>query len=225
MRNKRPRQNARIYNPKTHESFNLWLDYWTQFELINDLKPKSILEVGKGIGTLEYLLKRQGYQYTSADRERSLKPDVICDITDIPLKSKSHDVVCAFEVLEHIPYSEFEKALREMGRIARKGVIISIPHSTFYLGMAFSFFYAKRLGWLFRLLKMKPHTPKHFSLKIPTFFLNTQGMIPMHAWEMGRKNYPKKKIENSIKKAGFSITKQQDRIFYPYHHFYVLRPQ
>ena len=35
----------------------------------------------------------------------------------------------------------------------------------------------------------------------------------------------KRLIENSIKKAGFSITKQQDRIFYPYHHFYVLRPQ
>jgi ubiquinone/menaquinone biosynthesis C-methylase UbiE len=224
MRNKRPRQNKRIYNPKTYESFNLWLDYWVQFELIREVNPKSVLEIGKGIGTLEFLLKRQGYRYTSADIEKALKPDLIADITKLPLKSKSYDVVCAFQVLEHISYNEFETALKEMKRVARKAVIVSLPYSTFYFSFAFSFFYAKKIEWLFKLFGMKPLTPKYFSIKIPTFFLNTFGMIPTHAWEMGRKNYSKKRINNSIKNAGLKIIKEKERIFYPYHQFYVLKP-
>lgn len=224
MINKRPRQNPKIYNPKTYESFNLWLDYWQQFELINETTPKSILEIGKGTGTLGFLLKRQGYKYTSADIEKSLKPDIVCDITKIPLKDKSFDVVCAFQVLEHIPFQEFETALKEMKRIARKAVVISLPYSALYVSFGFSFFYAKSIDWFFKLLNMKPHTPKHFSIKIPTFFLNKFGMTPTHAWEMGRQGYSKKRIENSIKNTGLSIVKHKERLFYPYHHFYLLKP-
>ena len=225
MKNKRPRQKPKIYNPKTYESFNLWLDYWTQYELIKKIRPKSVLEIGKGVGVLEFLLKRQDYKYTSADIEKSLKPDLVCDITKIPVKNKSYDVVCAFEVLEHIPYDDFEAALKEMKRIAKKRVIISIPYSTFYFGIAFSLFYAKKLDWLFTLLKMKPFYPWYFNIKIPTFFLDKLGMIPEHAWEMGRKNYPKKRIVSAIKKVGFLIKEEQSRMLYPYHHFFVLKPR
>ena len=118
----------------------MWLDYWEQFDLIKKEYPKSILEIGVGTGMLGLILKKQGYKYKSVDVESSLLPDIVCDIIKIPLKDNSCDVVCAFQVLEHIPYKDFEKALRELKRIAKKKVIISIPFSTIYFSFAFSFF-------------------------------------------------------------------------------------
>lgn len=222
MKKRRPPQKLEKYNPKDYESFNRWVDYWVQFELIQKSTPTSILEIGKGTGVLEFLLKKQGYRYISADIEKALKPDLVCDITKIPVKDNSFDLVCAFEVLEHLPYDDFETALLELKRVARKKVIISIPFSTFYFGMAFSFFYAKKIEWLFSFFKMKPFYPKYLNIKIPTFFLDKEGMIPEHAWEMGRKFYPRSRIINSIKKTGFTIEEERDRIFYPYHHFFIL---
>ena len=71
---------------------------------------------------------------------------------------------------------------------------------------------------------MSPREPKYINIRIPTFFLDKFGMIPDHCWEMGRKKYPKSKIIKSIKKVGFKIEKQRERIFYPYHYYFVLNP-
>jgi len=66
---------------------------------------------------------RAGYVNIDAIARRGV--NLVCDITKIPVKNKSYDVVCAFEVLEHIPYDDFEAALKEMKRVLKdKGFIV-----------------------------------------------------------------------------------------------------
>jgi ubiquinone/menaquinone biosynthesis C-methylase UbiE len=52
------------------------------------------------------------------------------DIYDIQHPDNSFDVVCCFEVLEHL--HEPEKALKEMTRVAKNAVVFSVPHEPFF---------------------------------------------------------------------------------------------
>ena len=49
---------------------------------------------------------------------QKLKPDFVCSVTNLSevLKSK-YDVVLCAQVLEHLPFSEFEKSLNEIKKV------------------------------------------------------------------------------------------------------------
>lgn len=221
---KRQQPNARShYLSPNYEDFNLWIDYWYQLSLLRKYQPKSILEVGKGTGTLAALMKHKGYKYTTLDIDKDLNPDIVGNVTNIPIKPNSYDSVCAFEVLEHLPFSEFPKALRELRRVSKKYVIISLPYACLYLGLAFQPFYARSLDRIFKVLNIKPFEPSYVNISIPLFWLKNQGMIKAHYWELGRSGFPLAKIKKIMQKEGFSIIEISDRIFFPYHKFFVLK--
>ena len=50
------------------------------------------------------------------------------DIRQIPLADHSFDLVLCCEVLEHLPNTAFKSALREIDRLARKYVLVSVPY-------------------------------------------------------------------------------------------------
>lgn len=52
------------------------------------------------------------------------------NIEKIPLSSKSVDVVVCSHVLEHV--QDFDKAVEELKRIARKKIIITVPKQRYY---------------------------------------------------------------------------------------------
>lgn len=53
--------------------------------------------------------------------------DVIGDARHLPFKDKSFDTVTCFEVIEHIPPTDRDIVLKEMERVARDIIIISVP--------------------------------------------------------------------------------------------------
>ena len=104
-----------------------WISYFHQIDEILSFHPANILEIGVGFSLNGHICKHEGVGYKGMDIRADVNPDIVGSITDIPLPDKSIDVVCAFQIIEHMPYENFTKALSEMCRVAKKGVIVSLP--------------------------------------------------------------------------------------------------
>ena len=50
-------------------------------------------------------------------------------LENLPFPDNSFDVVMCCEVLEHLPYSIYEKAIKEIERVAKKYILISVPNN------------------------------------------------------------------------------------------------
>lgn len=85
-----------------------------QINEISKLKPKSILEIGIGNGFVSSFLKRSGIDVCTVDINSELEPDIVSSIEDLPLhlEQRKFDLVVCCEVLEHIPFEEFEKSIK-----------------------------------------------------------------------------------------------------------------
>jgi ubiquinone/menaquinone biosynthesis C-methylase UbiE len=109
---------------------------------IADLAPETFLDAGCGEGFVAELLLQQmpGLELTGFDFNpdaveiaKTKNPDatfITASIFDLPFDDNSFDVVGCFEVLEHLV--EPQNALKELTRVARKAVIISVPHEPFF---------------------------------------------------------------------------------------------
>lgn len=194
------------YAAETYGHLSRFSSYYYQVrELLRD-NPRSVLEVGVGDGVMSEYLKRQtSIAVTTADFAEDLKPDVIADIRELPFEDASFDTVCAFEVLEHLPFEDFEKAVEQLFRVARKRVVISIPH----FGPPVKF-----------LLKI-PFLPElSFAFKIP--FAKQHVFNGQHYWELGKRGFPPLRIRAIL--ARYGVVEQE---FVPfenqYHHFFSVR--
>ena len=124
----------RTYNNDSYDHVNRFISYHYQIEAIRNIKKKNILEIGKGNGLVSDYLTKIGLKITTCDISKDLKPDIISSVTDLKIPDKSYDCVVAYQVLEHIPFDDFEKALLEMKRVSKDYVIISIPSPSLYFG-------------------------------------------------------------------------------------------
>lgn len=179
--------------------------YYYQLKELFDAKPQSILEIGVGDAVIgSYVRTNSQITYTSFDYAEDLHPDIVGDVCDIKLARASHDVVCAFEVLEHIPFEKFETAIGQMVRVARKRVVISVPH----FGPPILF-----------LLKI-PFVPLiRYAFKIP--FPRKHTFNGQHYWELGKKGYSPARVREVLKKYG-TIVRDYVPFENQYHHFFVL---
>ncbi len=196
---------------KKHYEFNRYgfegrfVSYYWQLHEVLALNPMSVLEVGVGDKVFGNFLKdNTGVSYTSLDVAEDLKPDVVGSILDLPFSSKSHDVVCAFEVLEHLPFEQFDKALSELVRVARAHVVISVPH----FGPMVSF--SMKLPFL-------PHL--RVAVKIP--FPKKHSFNGQHYWELGKAGYPTSLLRSRCATQG-RLLKDFVPFGNSYHHFFVI---
>lgn len=183
-----------------------WVSYYHQIKEVLRLDPKSILEIGSGDGVFKsYIKENTPIQYTNVDVADDLHPDVVGSVTELPFADASYDVVCAFEVLEHIPFEQFELALAEIARVSRGPVVLSLPH----FGPPLQF-----------LLKIPLLKEIRFSWKVP--FHKEHVFNGQHYWEIGKKGYPAKDIRAVLGKH-FEVVKEFIPFENQYHHFFVLR--
>ncbi len=184
-----------------------WASYYHQLEEIVATKPTSVLEIGAGDETVKRYMQKLGVgKYVTMDIADDLAPDIKGSITAIPLEDKSFDTVCAFEVLEHIPFEEVSQALSELARVAKKYVLVSVPH----------------FGPPVRVQIKIPFLPQlTLFKKIP--FPKTHVFNGQHYWELGKKGYPVRRLRELMRDT-FSIEKEFVPDDNAYHHFFVLRP-
>lgn len=203
-------QVSKEHYSKKYEHLERFVSYYHQVKLIADLNPKTILEIGIGGGALRGLIANKGYEISTADFDDSLEPDIVCDIRNIPKPDDSYDLVCAFEVLEHIPYEESLKALKEMKRVSRKNIVISVPRSCVYFGLSFSF----GLPIFRRLLSL--------GFRIPFFWIAAEAGNKQHYWELGRRGYSISRFIKDLKGMDFRILQKGHISLNTQHYFVVL---
>lgn len=185
-----------------------WASYWHQLNEVLKLEPESVLEIGVGGKVIgNYLKNNTKIIYSSLDLAEELQPDAIGSIENMPFKNKSFDLVCAFEVLEHLPFDRFPGVLSELNRVSRKWVVISLPHWGRHFAIDIRLPLIKRIKAQIK-----------FSIMPPQHNFNGE-----HHWEIGKRNYPLKLIKEKIKAANFDIIKDYIAFDSPYHHFFVLK--
>jgi ubiquinone/menaquinone biosynthesis C-methylase UbiE len=196
---------------KDHYSFGTYAhpdrfaSYFYQLRELHKVSPKTILEVGVGDAVIgNYIRDNTDIKYTSIDVAADVNPDVIGGVLEMPFENETHDVVCAFEVLEHIPFESFEKAISEMSRVARTHVMVSVPHFGPPLKFLLKIPFIKEIRAAFKI----PYHPAHV--------WNGQ-----HYWEIGKKGYSAKSIREIMSKYG-TLVSEYVPFENQYHHFFIL---
>jgi len=182
-----------------------WVSYWHQIDEVMKLKTGEVLEIGPGNNFVTDYLRNLGIKVKTLDIKEENKPDVIASVLAIPFSDNSFDSVLCAEVLEHLPFDNFTKALEELKRVAKKNIIISLPH----------------WGWLFYAkLKLPLISEKKIYFKLSLFNKHTPG--GEHFWEIGKNGITINKIKNIIKENNLKIKKEFLDPDSPYHHFLIL---
>lgn len=185
-----------------------FVSYYIQLKEVLALSPSSMLEVGVGNRVFgDFIKNNTSVSYTSVDIAGDLHPDVIGSVLSLPLADKSFDVVCAFEVLEHLPFEQFDTAITELCRVARTHVVISVPH----FGPMLSF--SCKIPFLPVL---------RFAVKLP--FPKKHSFNGEHYWEIGKRGYSISLVRRLLSKRA-QILKDFVPFNSSYHHFFVLKNQ
>ncbi len=129
--------------------------------LVTPLTPLSVLDAGCGEGETIARLRDilpvpvTGFDTNPAciDYARRRHPGdrfLIADIHSLPWPDRTFDLVLCLEVLEHL--ADPARALSELCRVARRAVVVSVPHEPFWsLTNLARLKYVQRLG----------HHPEH----------------------------------------------------------------
>jgi SAM-dependent methyltransferase len=109
-------------------------------ERVAALEPESFLDAGCGEGFVARVLlgRLPGLALTGCDLSPAAAKlaagqnrgagFAAANLLALPFPDDAFDVVGCFEVLEHLPGDAPERALRELGRVARRAVVLSVPH-------------------------------------------------------------------------------------------------
>lgn len=195
------------YYRDDYDSKRRFCSYWHQIQEIISLKPERVLEIGIGSTFVSTYLKDRKVNVVTLDVDKTLRPDVVGNILETPFADRSFEVVACYEVLEHLPYRDFPRALREIYRLSKKYTILSLPDAT-------------------RVYRVDLQVPKLGELKklIPLPWLQppAHGFDGHHHWEIGKKGYHLRRVMSDMEGARFRIKKTYRVFEMPRHRFFVL---
>jgi len=99
---------------------------------------ESVLDVGTGNGSFLTVVEQQRREMRLVGLDRSQTavrmrvcqaPALVGASERLPFRSKSFDLVCALEVIEHLPHGVYENSLAEIERVASRYILISVPYA------------------------------------------------------------------------------------------------
>jgi SAM-dependent methyltransferase len=93
-----------------------------------------VIDLGCGTGGLALHLQRLGFDVAAVDQNRT-HVEIAASLGipaqhvngSLPFAEKSADTIVMIEVLEHVPDDAVEPLLKEVRRVARKNVLITVP--------------------------------------------------------------------------------------------------
>jgi len=209
MRNKQANQSK--YKFGKYMRKKRWLSLWHQVDEVLALGPSTVLELGIGPGFFKALMSHCGIPVTTVDIDPELNPDHLASATDLPFADDSYECVCAFQMLEHLPYEESCRAFSEMVRVAQKHIVISLPDAKKIRPLSIQYAKSERVIFLIPRPRISPRPHK----------FNGQ-----HFWEINKKGYLLPKIigdftrHHKIRIVNTYRVKEN-----PYHRFFIFKKE
>jgi SAM-dependent methyltransferase len=170
-----------------YDSYEAWIRYYWAINNVLSRRLTSVLEIGVGSGVVSSYLRRQGVRLTTFDIDSSLQPDVMGSVTNMPFSAGEFDAVICCEVLEHMPWENSLEGLQEIHRVSKGFAFISVPN--FVLSFAM-------------LVRAPILQLRELRIRVPYPKAPPRGE---HYWEIGRRGYPKRKLDRAIHDTGFRI--------------------
>lgn len=97
----------------------------------------SLVDIGCGNGLFLKMLQESkhppyqrlcGVERSTIALSNVTGEKIEASIEKLPLKDNEFDLVSCQEVLEHLPQSSFQSAVRELSRVARRWILVSVPY-------------------------------------------------------------------------------------------------
>jgi len=196
------------YMKIVYDGEDRFISYWHQIDNLMKLNPGEILEIGVGNRFLSKYLIERGVNILTIDFDGRLLPSVEATVLNLPFKDNCFDVIAAFEVLEHLPYEYFIMALKEIKRVTRKYVVLSLPD------VSRIFFLTVNISGLFKR-EMKIPFPSKLKQEVHQY--NGE-----HFWEIGKKKFEFNRIKKDISLSGLKILDTYRIKKEPYFRFFTL---
>lgn len=174
------------------ESKQHWEFYWHQQKIMEGIinaEHGEILEIGVGSGFTANYCRSKGFKVTTLDIDADKHPDIIGNAVSYEFPYK-YDYLMAFEVFEHMPYTEFEKIVFKIPKFVRRYAFISLPRN-------------ERV-----LLSVDLKLPKIPSISFEWRILKGRIATEAHHWEIDYKDHTTEKVERLFLNAGLKIIKQ-----------------
>jgi SAM-dependent methyltransferase len=140
----RPQVGVDHYGAPGYNTKERACSFWHQVDEVRGLGARTVLEVGPGNGIVSDWLRRVGVEVTTLDMDPALEPDVQGSVTELPFADNAFDAALCSQVLEHMPFSAAERGLRELARVARSGIVLSVPDATPWAGVRRPLYFG---GW------------------------------------------------------------------------------
>jgi ubiquinone/menaquinone biosynthesis C-methylase UbiE/uncharacterized protein YbaR (Trm112 family) len=131
-----------LNNKKSKVGYSWVASNWNKLNIEKLVKKSShkqlLLNLGSGTPKEKDKFEKLGYEMISVDINPTyFGVDAICDAHKLPFKDKSFDVVCAFEVLEHLeePWTainEINRVLKKNGRFLGSVAFLKEFHSSYF---------------------------------------------------------------------------------------------
>jgi len=195
-----------------YDTLSRFVSYFYQIDLTRALEPASVLEIGIGNKTVTNYLRQHAIHVTTCDFDKTLNPDYIADIRNLPFNENEFEVVLAFEVLEHLPWNDVDNALLELNKVTSKSAIISLPYH------AAKFELIIKIP-LINILFKREFLDLFFRIPYSFHRIKFKGE---HYWEIGYKGFPISLVRQKIL-TYFDIIKEVRPIMSTCHHFFVLK--
>jgi SAM-dependent methyltransferase len=207
-----PQVSASTYFDDGYVSLERLISYFYQIDLIRKSRPKSVLFVGVGDGMVPAFLRSHVDTVTTLDIDPALDPDVVGDIRELSFPDASFDLVCAFEVLEHLPFEESKKALAELARVSRGDILVSVPHRRTGLELVLKFPFIRTLTGRNYL-----NLPLLVPIRFPGFAVSGQ-----HYWEIDGRT-TRLRDARAMFESSCEIVAEATPVLDSYHRFFALR--
>ena len=196
------------YCTSSYDTKERFISYWHQIDETMRLAPRRVLEVGIGNGFVSRYLMRRGIAVTTLDVVAELEPRIVGSVLSLPFEPLAFDMAVCCEVLEHLPYEAFPRALGELRRVSRGHVLLSLPDHTPVYRFNVE---VPRLGEFKRLI---PHPFPRPGL---------HSFDGEHHWIIGTANYPLSVVTQDIEANGLTLLSTY-RVFEFYgHRFFILK--